>query len=743
MVVGSNTCDLSCSSHTICELIHDLKRYEFSTMQDFYLPPTSSVNHYRIGSLANPRRFKEQDFESLRNYQLSKGQNFKDDTFPANISIIGPKLIEELRIQNVEWRRPKEICKDPHLFVDGASLFDLQQTYLGNCWVLSTMGALALKQTFLWNVIPCDQGYSAEYAGIFHFRFWHFGEWVDVVIDDQLPFINGKYLSVQPCSKNEFWPCLLEKAYAKLQGSYQNLHWGDPSEAFVNFSGGVAVSFNLKDPKVHKFDLWKIASLASRKALMGATVGQQTLPNDSRRMSAPNTTTSSEDFRRMSVPSTVQFSNTELINGLVQSHAYTVTGTTTVHHEEKGPVHLIRLWNPWCKKEWNGPWSDNSPEWSKARPAEQKKLLEIKDNGEFWMPWEHFKQEFSNLYISNCTPDFMDVGSMKTAWYRNMFFGHWCRQTTPTNNETLWQNPQFLIRVTEKDEVKTGHNVVVALMQNPDDRPKFMTTWQPIGFKIILIDQMSPSDKMPQEFFSRNQYNGLKFYAGREYTSSLNLPAGNYVLVPFTVEREKDATFMLRIFLKSKDCAEELGSKHICRIPRNPEENIAEQVFSQYADMSLRVNAWQLQRILNDKIIKDDPASLRGGGFSLDASRGILAVIDYNMSGSLDVKQFHRLWNYLNLFKVIFRRTDEERSGFIDRSTFQWAARAAELNVNKEMLQLIFYRYGDSSMRLNLIDFLCCMIRFKSTSKTLRFLPTDGNGVYLSNDLFLKLMMYS
>jgi hypothetical protein len=65
------------------------------------------------------------------------------------------------------------------------------------------------------------------------------GEWVPVVVDDWIPCeARGKPAFATSRKGNELWVSILEKAYAKLHGSYEALEGGQVQDALVDLTGG-------------------------------------------------------------------------------------------------------------------------------------------------------------------------------------------------------------------------------------------------------------------------------------------------------------------------------------------------------------------------------------------------------------------------------------------------------------------------------------------------------------------------
>lgn len=88
----------------------------------------------------------------------------------------------------------------------------------GDCWLLAVISSMADIPALFEHVAPPGQVIdSPDYVGLFRFRFWRFGDWQEVLVDDRLPVRKGtnQMLFMHSDEANEMWSALMEKAYAK------------------------------------------------------------------------------------------------------------------------------------------------------------------------------------------------------------------------------------------------------------------------------------------------------------------------------------------------------------------------------------------------------------------------------------------------------------------------------------------------------------------------------------------------
>lgn len=557
---------------------------------------------------------KEKTFQQLHKKCLEKKVLYVDPEFPPDETSLF--YSQKFPIQFV-WKRPPEICENPRFIIGGANRTDICQGDLGDCWFLAAIACLTLNERLLFRVIPHDQSFTENYAGIFHFQFWRYGDWVDVVIDDCLPTYNNQLVFTKSNHRNEFWSALLEKAYAKLHGSYEALKGGNTTEAMEDFTGGVTEFFEIKDaPR----DMYKIMRKAiERGSLMGCSI--DTI-----------------------VP--VQY-ETRMACGLVKGHAYSVTGLEeTLFKGEK--VKLVRLRNPWGQVEWNGSWSDGWKDWSFVDKDEKARLQhQVTEDGEFWMSYDDFVFHFTKLEICNLTADALESDKLQT-WTVSVNEGRWVRGCSAGGcrnfPDTFWTNPQYRLKLLEEDDDPDDSEVIcsflVALMQkNRRKDRKLGANLFTIGFAIYEVPKEMHGNKqhLQKDFFLYNASKARsKTYINmREVSQRFRLPPSEYVIVPSTYEPHQEGEFILRVFSEKRNLSEEVENTisvdRPVPLPGNTDQESEEQqqfrnIFKQIAGDDMEICADELKNVLNTVVHKHQ--DLKTQGFTLESCRSMIALMD-------------------------------------------------------------------------------------------------------------------
>mmetsp|Transcript_151352 Transcript_151352/g.263837 ORF Transcript_151352/g.263837 Transcript_151352/m.263837 type:complete len:543 (+) Transcript_151352:46-1674(+) len=297
---------------------------------------------------------------------------------------------------------------------------DMKQGSVGDCWLVAALACLANYPRDVESLFESATA-AATPDGKYVVRLHDpAGRVCRITVDEFVPTIptgpnrrvvGYEYMRHVPMfsrPNGEIWPLLLEKAMAKLLGSYAALHAGHTCAAFRALTGCAKQEMWVREPEGSHWTSNLLMEGSMRlfqrrywKMLPYAHFGCQLLQfsNVHYMMSASITSSAEGEHVRQ--------------DGLIENHAYSII-------EVRGfeSLIMVRLRNPWGRGRWNGDWSDNSHLWDRF-PSVAKALnfspVGAVDSyiasGGFWMSFQDFARIFNNISVCHKS---MDEGPGRT-----------------------------------------------------------------------------------------------------------------------------------------------------------------------------------------------------------------------------------------------------------------------------------------------------------------------------------------
>ena len=251
---------------------------------------------------------------------------FTDPEFTATQGSLGG----DFRV--ARWARLSDLYDHP--IIGNFDPKDVIQGAVGDCYLLSAMCNLAADERRIDELFD-----ERRDGGRYTIRFYEQGRRVNVVIDDYIPLdVHG--IPVFARGLTGLWVALVEKAYAKLHGSYSAIDGGYESVAMHELTGGVPLMYPLRSEALAVLgggaldSMWKRLRVLLRE---GALIG---VSHDG----ATN-------------------------QGIFGHHSYAVIDTRTVRARGSS-TRLVLVRNPHGSTagDWTGRWSSEDPMWSSEPP---------------------------------------------------------------------------------------------------------------------------------------------------------------------------------------------------------------------------------------------------------------------------------------------------------------------------------------------------------------------------------------
>jgi Calpain family cysteine protease len=205
--------------------------------------------------------------------------------------------------------------------------------------------------------------------------------------------------------KRQLWPALIEKAYAKVHGSYAQLSAGFIKEGLQDLTGApteTIIFHQYYNSITHSESLWQqLLSYNKAGFVMGiaTSVGGQGLVGG-HAYSVLDVIQITDTVIGEQSKLTDYFSRSS--NSLKQSEVEIVdVHKTSAETSMDNIIRIVRIRNPWGEREWKGDWSYNSERWTTALRAKigiDKSYA--KNDGTFFMSYDDMIHKFHHMDVA-------------------------------------------------------------------------------------------------------------------------------------------------------------------------------------------------------------------------------------------------------------------------------------------------------------------------------------------------------
>ncbi|CAM42482.2 putative calpain-like cysteine peptidase [Leishmania braziliensis MHOM/BR/75/M2904] len=453
---------------------------------------------------------------------------------------------------SITWRRPKDYIpamahKEIKLFRHGVDADDIEQGHLGDCWLMCSIAVVAESKTMVKDIfrhpVSRSKRLKEEQAGGYRVYLNKNGWFCNVIVDSYLPTYNGVvYFARSAGDPYELWVSLLEKAYAKIHGSYASIIGGNPLHALQDLTGFPVYAFT---------KTWRAAAneeevasqffkdlLRYRKS--GYLISISTPGKDTSAYNVDSRTSNEASLEARYKAA-----------GLSTGHSYSVL---KVRQFLIPRVKLLKIRNPWgTGDEWTGAWGKNSDKWQKHLLVRRSCKPSKVSDGTFWMEWRDAVRFFEGG----------GVCMVKKSWFQYRFPGSFVgiipsvvlrielkkrqkvfftlsqkdrRLRSPGDPEELYKG--LLICVTGRNAEKDTQQIVALSTENPEvhppDRYEYIIA-RDVGLELELDPAQSPLYVIPRIMVANR--NGPKDFTLSMLTPNKSTASGlrvSFVRLPDT-----------------------------------------------------------------------------------------------------------------------------------------------------------------------------------------------------------------